>query len=66
MLAYRKIFQELFDETRKIVVGQDKVIEQVMVAVVSDGNPTIMSVEREMSGNFFRIFFITETNNLAL
>ncbi len=38
MLAYRKIFQELFEETRKVVVGQDKVIEQVMVAVVSDGN----------------------------
>ena len=38
MLAYRKIFQELFEETRKIVVGQDKVIEQVMVAVISDGN----------------------------
>ncbi len=38
MLAYRKIFQDLFDETRKIVVGQDKVIEQVMVAIVSDGN----------------------------
>ncbi len=38
MLAYRKIFQELFDETRKVVIGQDKVIEQVMVAIISDGN----------------------------
>ncbi len=38
MLAYRKIFQELFEEMRKVVVGQDKVIEQVMVAVISDGN----------------------------
>ncbi len=38
MLAYRKIFSDLFDEMRKVVVGQDKVIEQVMVAVISDGN----------------------------
>ncbi len=38
MLAYRKIFSDLFDEMRKVVIGQDKVIEQVMVAVISDGN----------------------------
>ena len=38
MLAYRKIFSELFEEVRKVVVGQDRVIEQIMVAVLSDGN----------------------------
>src|SRR3989338_2809037 len=38
MLAYRKIFSELFEEVRKVVVGQDQVIEQVMVSILSDGN----------------------------
>src|SRR3989338_7766202 len=38
MLAYRKIFSELFEEVRKVVVGQDRVIEQIMVAVLSDVN----------------------------
>src|SRR3989338_2862067 len=67
MLAYRKIFQELFEETRKIVVGQDKVIEQVMVAVISDGNAllegypglpkplTVRTLARIMALRFSRI-----------
>jgi MoxR-like ATPase len=38
MLAYKKIFSELFEEVRKVVVGQDRVVEQIMVAVLSDGN----------------------------
>src|SRR3989338_3449198 len=38
MLAYRKIFSDLFEEVRKVVVGQDKVVEQIMVSVLADGN----------------------------
>ncbi len=69
MLAYRKIFQELFEETRKVVVGQDKVIEQVMVAVISDGNAllegypglaktlTVRTLARIMDLRFSRIQF---------
>lgn len=38
MLAYHKIFSDLFEEVRKVVVGQDQVVEQVMVSVLSDGN----------------------------
>ncbi len=69
MLAYRKIFQELFEETRKVVIGQDKVIEQVMVAVISDGNAllegypglaktlTVRTLARIMDLRFSRIQF---------
>ena len=38
MLAYRKLFSEMFGEIRKVVVGQDKIVEQIAVALLSDGN----------------------------
>lgn len=38
MLAYKKIFSDLFEEVRKVVVGQDKVIEQIMISILADGN----------------------------
>ncbi|MAG15996.1 AAA family ATPase [Candidatus Woesearchaeota archaeon] len=38
MIAYKKIFSELFSEVRKVVVGQDRVVEQILVSVLSDGN----------------------------
>ncbi len=38
MLAYKKIFSDLFEEVRKVVVGQDEVVEQVMVSVLAEGN----------------------------
>ena len=38
MLAYRKLFSEMFEEIRKVVIGQDRVVEQLMVALLSDGN----------------------------
>jgi len=38
MLAYKKIFSELFSEVRKVVVGQDRVVEQIMVSVLANGN----------------------------
>ena len=38
MLAYRKLFSEMFEEIRKVVIGQDRVVEQLTVALLSDGN----------------------------
>ena len=38
MLAYRKLFSEMFAEMRKVVIGQDKIVEQIAVALLSDGN----------------------------
>ncbi|MBN2454458.1 MoxR family ATPase [Candidatus Woesearchaeota archaeon] len=38
MQAYQKLFDELFTEVGKVVVGQRNVIEQVLVAILSDGN----------------------------
>ena len=38
MLAYRKLFSEMFGEIRKAVIGQDRVVEQIAVALLSDGN----------------------------
>jgi len=38
MHAYKKIFSDLFEEVRKVVVGQDRVIEQIMVAILANGN----------------------------
>ena len=38
MLAYRKLFSEMFEEMRKVVIGQDKIVEQIAVALLSDGN----------------------------
>jgi MoxR-like ATPase len=38
MQAYDKVFQEIFEEVGKVVVGQQKVIEQILVAILSDGN----------------------------
>jgi MoxR-like ATPase len=38
MQAYDKVFQEIFEEIGKVVVGQQKVIEQILVAILSDGN----------------------------
>ena len=38
MLAYRKLFSEMFEEMRKVVIGQDKIVEQIVVALLSDGN----------------------------
>ena len=38
MLAYRKLFSEMFEEIRKVVIGQDRVVEQLTVALLSNGN----------------------------
>jgi MoxR-like ATPase len=38
MLAYKKVFSEVLEEVRKVVVGQDEIIEQILVAVLANGN----------------------------
>jgi len=67
MLHYRKIFSSLFEEVRKVVVGQDKVVEQILVSVLSDGNAllegypglaktlTVRTLARVMDLRFSRI-----------
>ncbi len=38
MRAYKQTFDALFKEMDKIIVGQDDVIEQILVAMLCDGN----------------------------
>jgi len=38
MKNYKQIFDELMKETSKIIVGQESVIEQIIVAILCDGN----------------------------
>src|SRR3989338_5313515 len=38
MPSYKKTFDGLFEEMNKVVVGQHDIIEQVLVALLSDGN----------------------------
>ena len=69
MLAYQKLFSDLFGEIRKVVVGQDKVVEQIMVSILSNGNSllegypglaktlTVRTLARVMNLRFSRIQF---------
>src|SRR3989338_4804558 len=38
MLAYKKLFDDLFEETGKVVVGQQEMVTQVLYAMLADGN----------------------------
>jgi len=38
MLAYKKLFDDLFEETGKVVVGQQEMVTQVLSAMLADGN----------------------------
>ena len=38
MKNYKQIFDELQKETSKIIVGQENVVEQILIAVLCDGN----------------------------
>jgi len=38
MKNYKQIFDELVKETEKVIVGQEAVIEQILVAILCDGN----------------------------
>ncbi|MBI2664938.1 MoxR family ATPase [Candidatus Woesearchaeota archaeon] len=67
MLAYKKVFSDLFSEVRKVVVGQDEVVEQIMVSILGGGNAllegypglaktlTVRTLARVMDLRFSRI-----------
>src|SRR3989339_574460 len=38
MKNYKAIFDELIKETGKVIVGQEQVVEQILVAILCDGN----------------------------
>src|SRR3989344_3397941 len=38
MKNYKQIFDELQKETGKIIVGQESIIEQILIAILCDGN----------------------------
>ena len=38
MLAYKKLFDEIFDEVGKVIVGQQEMVTQVLSAIMADGN----------------------------
>jgi len=38
MQVYKKTFEEIFKEIDRIIVGQDEVIEQLLIAMLCDGN----------------------------
>ena len=69
MLAYKKLFSTLFEELRKVVIGQDRVVEQILIAILSGGNAllegypglaktlTVKTIAKSMNMNFSRIQF---------
>ena len=38
MLAYKKLFDDVFDEVGKVIVGQQEIITQILAAIIADGN----------------------------
>ncbi len=38
MQTYKKLFDEVFKEVNKVIVGQDEMIEQILIAILCDGN----------------------------
>jgi MoxR-like ATPase len=38
MQTYKRLFDDIFKEINKVIVGQDEMIEQVLVALLCDGN----------------------------
>ncbi|MBI2550472.1 MoxR family ATPase [Candidatus Woesearchaeota archaeon] len=38
MLAYKKLFDDIFEEVGKVIVGQQEMVTQVLSAVLADGN----------------------------
>jgi len=38
MTHYKQTFDSIFNEVHKVIVGQDEMIEQVLIALLSDGN----------------------------
>lgn len=38
MLAYKKLFDDIFEEVGKVIVGQQEMVTQVLSAILADGN----------------------------
>jgi MoxR-like ATPase len=38
MIAYKKLFEEIFTEIDKVIVGQQEMVVQVLVAILANGN----------------------------
>ena len=69
MLAYKRLFSSLFEELRKVVIGQDLVVEQTLISILSGGNAllegypglaktlTVRTLAKSMNMNFSRIQF---------
>ncbi len=38
MLAYKKLFDDVFDEVGKVIVGQQEMVTQLLSAIMADGN----------------------------
>ncbi|HLD97578.1 MAG TPA: AAA family ATPase [Candidatus Nanoarchaeia archaeon] len=67
MLAYKKLFDEIFDEVGKVIVGQQETITQILAAIMADGNAllegypglaktlTVRTLARVMDLRFSRI-----------
>ena len=67
MLAYKKLFDEIFDEVGKVIVGQQEMVTQILSAIMADGNAllegypglaktlTVRTIARIMDLRFSRI-----------
>ena len=40
-MAYKTVFENIFKEIHKVVVGQDEMIEQVLIAMLANGNAVL-------------------------
>ena len=38
MLAYKKLFDDIFEEVGKVIVGQEEMVTQLLSAILADGN----------------------------
>ncbi|MEK6837852.1 MAG: MoxR family ATPase [Nanoarchaeota archaeon] len=41
MLAYKKLFDDVFEEVEKVIVGQQEMVTQILSAVLADGNALV-------------------------
>src|SRR3990167_5481273 len=69
MLAYKKLFDDVFEEIGKVIVGQQEMVTQILSAVLADGNAlvegypglaktlTVRTLARIMDLRFSRIQF---------
>ncbi|MBI2141137.1 MoxR family ATPase [Candidatus Woesearchaeota archaeon] len=41
MLAYKKLFDDVFEEVGKVIVGQQEMVTQILSAILADGNALV-------------------------